>query len=294
MRKTLLAGLLMAAFTVVPALAQSDVQIPKQEVNKDLQARLPDDIKAAGKLASVNSGSFPPYEIVLSSDKMDGASAEMVNAVGELLGLKVEHSSVNGLSSLLTGIKAGRYQLAFGPVGDFVSRQEANDFVDWVQEYVVFAVHKGNPLGIKDLEDACGARIAVQSGGSAEKVIKGQAEKCEKEGKKPIEVQSFADQPTSILSVKSKRSDAFFSSQAPLTYYVAQSDGELELAAVGHKNGFNDLFQGAVVAKDSPLGPILRDAIQVLMDNGTYAAIMKKWGLENNMLSKAAINLSKN
>ncbi|MDR1827535.1 MAG: ABC transporter substrate-binding protein [Methylobacteriaceae bacterium] len=284
----------MAAFTVVPALAQSDVQIPKQEVNKDLQARLPDDIKAAGKLASVNSGSFPPYEIVLSSDKMDGASAEMVNAVGELLGLKVEHSSVNGLSSLLTGIKAGRYQLAFGPVGDFVSRQEANDFVDWVQEYVVFAVHKGNPLGIKDLEDACGARIAVQSGGSAEKVIKGQAEKCEKEGKKPIEVQSFADQPTSILSVKSKRSDAFFSSQAPLTYYVAQSDGELELAAVGHKNGFNDLFQGAVVAKDSPLGPILRDAIQVLMDNGTYAAIMKKWGLENNMLSKAAINLSKN
>ena len=27
------------------------------------------------------------------------------------------------------------------------------------------------------------------------------------------------------------------------------------------------------------------------MDNGTYATIMKKWGLENNMIDKAAINL---
>ena len=63
-----------------------------------------------------------------------------------------------------------------GPVGDFKSRQEANDFVDWVQEYVVFAVHKGNPKKINSLDDACGARIAVQAGGSAEKVIKARRE----------------------------------------------------------------------------------------------------------------------
>jgi len=28
--------------------------------------------------------------------------------------------------------------------------------------------------------------------------------------------------------------------------------------------------------------------------NGTYAQIMKKWGLENNMISEPGINLSKN
>jgi polar amino acid transport system substrate-binding protein len=122
-------------------------------------------------------------------------------------------------------------------------------------------------------------------------VIQVQAEKCKTDGKDPIEVQSFTDQPSSILAVRSKRSDAFFSSQAPLTYFVSQAKGQLELTGVGQKNGFEALYQGAVVPKGSPLSAVLRDAVKLLMDNGTYAAIMKKWGLENNMIKEPGINL---
>ncbi len=291
-RTILCATAVAMAMSQAPAFAQatSNASIPEQKVNDALRAKLPDDVKSSNKLISVNSGSFPPYEIVTDTRTMTGASADMTDAIGQLLGVKIEHATVSGLSALLSGIKSGRYQFSMGPVGDFKSRQEANDFVDWVQEYVVFAVQKGNPKGIKSLEDACGARIAVQSGGSAEKVIKAQAEKCEADGKPKLEVQSYTDQPTSILSVRSKRADAFFSSQAPLTYFVQQSNGELELTGVGQKNGFDDLFQGAVVTKDSPLGPVLLAAIQELVKNGTYTQIMKKWGLENNMISEPGIN----
>jgi polar amino acid transport system substrate-binding protein len=285
----------LAVAISAPAFAQTAPagEIPHQKLNEELRAKLPEEIKTSNKLISVNSGSFPPYEIVTDTRTMIGASADLTDAIGQLLGVKIEHATVSGLSALLSGIKSGRYQFAMGPVGDFKSRQEANDFVDWVQEYVVFAVHKGNPKGISSLEDACGARIAVQSGGSAEKVIKAQAEKCAAEGKPTLQVQSYTDQPTSILSVRSKRADAFFSSQAPLTYFVQQSNGELELAAVGKPNGFDDLFQGAVVTKDSPLSEVLLGAIKELVKNGTYATIMKKWGLENNMISEPGINLAK-
>ncbi|MET0428640.1 MAG: ABC transporter substrate-binding protein [Microvirga sp.] len=275
-----------------PALAQT-APAPRQAISEALRARLPEDVRAANKLVSVNSGSFPPYEIVTDTRTMTGASAELTDAIGELLGVTVEHATVSGLSALLSGIKSGRYQFAMGPIGDFKTRQEANDFVDWVQEFVVFAVHKGNPKGINSLQDACGARIAVQAGGSAEKVIKDQADKCAADGKPAIQVQSYTDQPTSILAVRSKRADAFFSSQAPLTYFVAQSNGELELAGVGKSNGFDDLFQGAVVPKDSPLGPVLLDAVKELMRNGTYARIMKASGLENNMIATPGLNLAK-
>jgi polar amino acid transport system substrate-binding protein len=129
------------------------------------------------------------------------------------------------------------------------------------------------------------------AGGSAERVIKAQSDKCKADGKDAVEVQSYTDQPSSILAVRSKRADAFFSSQAPLTYFVSQANGQLELTGVGQKNGFEDIFQGAVVPKGSPLGPIMVDAIKVLIDNGTYAAIMKKWGLENNMIKAPGINL---
>jgi polar amino acid transport system substrate-binding protein len=47
------------------------------------------------------------------------------------------------------------------------------------------------------------------------------------------------------------------------------------------------------VSKDSPLSEVLLAAIKELMKNGTYAAIMKKWGLENNMIPEPGINLAK-
>lgn len=289
-RRSLCAALMLGA---AAAYAQpAAVKIPTQQVDAKLRARLPADILSAGEMTAVNNGSFPPYEIVTGTNSLDGASADMLKALSELFGIKIKHASVNGLSPLLLGIKAGRYQFAMGPKGDFPDREENGDFIDYVQEFVVFAVPKGNPKGINGLEDVCGKKISVMAGGSAEKVLRDQTKQCEASGKGAIEIQSFPDQPTSILAVRSKRADAFFSSQAPLVYFVQQSNGELQLTGVGKKNGFGDLYQGAVVAKGSPMGPLMHDALQKLFDNGTYAAIMKKWGLEGNMLKAPGMNLA--
>lgn len=284
-----LEGILIASFVATVAQGAFAQDIQKQSVDDELRARLPKAIVDAGKMTAVNNGSFPPYEIVTGTE-LSGATKDISDAIGQLLGVEIDHASVAGLPALLSGIDSGRYQFAMGPVGDYPERHKSNDFVDWVREYVVFAVQKGNPAGITSLDTACGKRIAVMSGGSAEKVIKEQSQKCTGDGKPAVEVQSFTDQPSSILAVRSKRSDAFFSSQAPLTYFVQQANGQLELAAVGKPNGFKDIYQGAVVPKGSPLAEVLRDSFKILMDNGTYAAIMKKWGLENNMIDKPGIN----
>jgi polar amino acid transport system substrate-binding protein len=275
-----------------PAFAQLNIPIPQQQVDPELRAKLPKEILDAGELVAVNSGSFPPYEIVANPTTVTGASAELTDAVGQLLGLKIRHESVSGFAGILTGIKSGRYQMASGPAGDFPDREASNDFVDFVQEYVVFAVQAGNPTGIKTLADTCGTQISVMAAGSAERVLKAQADECAKAGKPKLEVQSYPDQPTSILAVRSHRADAFFSSQAPLTYFVGQAKGQLELAGVGQPNGFENLYQGSIVAKGSPLGGVLLAAYQKLFDNGTYAIIMKRWGLEANMIKAPGMNLA--
>ncbi|NUR88195.1 MAG: ABC transporter substrate-binding protein [Nonomuraea sp.] len=273
---------------------QSGPAAPVQVKDQALHDKLPDKVKQAGKLVSVNNGSFPPYEIAGADGRsLTGASEDISQALAQILGVKIEHVTVDGLPSSLTGIAAGRYDFAIGPVGDFKDRQKGNDFVDWVQEFVVFAVPKGNPKQIKSVADTCGLRISVMAGGSAEAVIKGQSATCAKAGKPKITVQSYKDQPTSVLAVKSGRADAFFSSQAPLTYFVQQSGGTLELAGKGQANGFDDLFQGAVVPKDSPLGEVLQAGFQKLIENGAYQQIMSKWGLSDNTLDKAGINLAK-
>ncbi|MEK8171116.1 transporter substrate-binding domain-containing protein [Streptomyces sp. M19] len=129
------------------------------------------------------------------------------------------------------------------------------------------------------------------AGGSAEGVIKSQSAACVKDGKHAVTVQSYKDQPASVLSVRSGRADAFFSSEAPLTYFVGQAKGELELAGTESRNGFSDLYQGALVAKDSPLREVLVKALTRLMADGTYDTIMKKWDLTRNALDKPGVNL---
>jgi len=292
--KTFSSTLCLAAVLGIASLApaaHADT-LPPHPVDEALRAKLPEDIRKAGELVSVNNGSFPPYEIALDAHTLSGATADLAEAIAQTLGLKIHHETVSGLSAQLAGIKAGRYQVALGPIGDYPDREPMNDFVDWVQEFVVFAVKKGNPEGINDLADTCGKRVSVMAAGSAERVIKKQSEECVKAGKPAVTVQSYTDQATSILAVRSSRADAFFSSQAPLVYFVQQAKGDLELAAVGHKNGFSDIFQGAVVGKDSAFRDVLLATLQKLFADGTYAAIMTKWGLENNMIPAPGINLA--
>lgn len=269
--------------------------VPQQQVDKTLHDQLPDKIRTAGKIVAVNNGSFPPYVIVGSGADapIEGATADLSQAISQLLGVRIEHTTVDGLASVLSGMQAKRYDLDLGPTGDFVERQKQATFIDYVQEYVVFAVRKGNPQGIDGLDTACGKRVAVMAAGSAEKVIKTQSAKCVAAGKPAVAVQSYKDQPSSILAVQSDRADAFFSSQAPLTYFAAQSGGKLELAGVGKGNGFEDLFQGALVPIGSPLAGVLLAAIEKLHANGAYDAIMAKWGLDQNKLAKPGLNLGK-
>ena len=92
-------------------------------------------------MVAVNNGSFPPYEFV-EGTKLTGATADLSHAVGEILGVEISHASVAGLSAVLSGIAADRYQFAMGPIGDFPKRRANNDFVDWVNEFVVFAFKK--------------------------------------------------------------------------------------------------------------------------------------------------------
>ena len=60
---------------------------------QELRAKLPEEIQKSNKLISVNSGSFPPYEIVTDTHSMTGASADMTEAIGQLLGVSVEHAN---------------------------------------------------------------------------------------------------------------------------------------------------------------------------------------------------------
>ncbi|QJQ01446.1 ABC transporter substrate-binding protein [Herbaspirillum rubrisubalbicans] len=291
--RTAWTGLLALTLLCPLAVAAQEADNPAYQA---LRKRLPEQIRKEGQIVAVNHGSFPPYLIAQSTSSVQGASAELAEAVAQIWGVKIAHQSVSGLSAILIGIKSGRYTLAFGPIGDYPERQASVDFIDFVEESVAFAVQKGNPQTIKSIKDTCGKRIAVMGGGSAEKVINQFSTGCVKQGQPSVTVQIYNDQPTALLSVRSDRADGFFSSHAPLKYFVKKTHGQpgqLELAGVGAGNGFGRIYQGAIVPKGSELGPVLLDTMRLLFENGTYERIMKKWELQEHLLKAPGLNLAK-
>jgi polar amino acid transport system substrate-binding protein len=266
--------------------------IDKVEFNQDLHDALPKTVLDAGKLTVASFNAQPPW--VVPSDnpnEFTGVTADFAAAFEKLLGVKLERHALAGLAEIKTGIQAERYDFAFGPTGDSVAGQETLDFLDWVREHVVFAVPEGNPLGLNTLEDTCGVRMAVIAGGSAEQVLNDTNTECVAAGKEPAEILTFAQQPAAILAVQSDRADAYFSSQALLTFYVQQEGSGLELAATNQDNGFPDFFQGAAFPKDSELLPVMVDAFTALQDAGVYQDILTEWGLEDAVLDEIGVNL---
>jgi polar amino acid transport system substrate-binding protein len=63
-RKIILLSLCLSLFTSFMAVAKTQKAIPTQTLNKALHEKLPEEIKKAGFMVSVNSGAFPPYEIL--------------------------------------------------------------------------------------------------------------------------------------------------------------------------------------------------------------------------------------
>lgn len=79
-----------------PGLTEPTGTIPVQQVDLRLRDRLPADVKQSGFLVAVNSGVFPPYELIQPDGTVRGASADLVNALGQLWGIDIKHATVDG------------------------------------------------------------------------------------------------------------------------------------------------------------------------------------------------------
>ena len=86
------------------------------------------------------------------------------------------------------------------------------------------------------------------------------------------------------LAVRSRRAQATVSGSVKLAYMVDQTGdlkvSELVLAPVNSCIG---------VRKDDPLGQVMADTIQSMIDDGTYRAIMAKWGLDDSGMLGSAL-----
>lgn len=283
-----LAALVSAAVLAgaVPALAQQ-AAAANIEVAADpkLVEMVPADIRERGYITGAASLSVPP--LLYADDDANtpkGAVAEISAAYAARLGLEIRIEKVTG-GGAIPGVVAGRYDVV-ASAGDFKSRRDVLDFVDLVKGGTALLVKAGNPTGVTGFDDLCGRKLALAKGSIQEGEAADLSEKCVAAGKPAIDLMPFPDSSAGILAMQSGRSDVYWDDLAPAAWRIKQSS-EFEIAGAPQ-----DLAPyGVGVPKDkTQLRDAIQAALQSLIDDGTYQAILAKWGMEAIAESEAMIN----
>lgn len=275
-----LASKLLAGTVLVIAIAAS---ANAAGVDQKLHGAVPSEYQKNGvNVAAFND--WPPDEFV-ETGELKGWSIDMAKAMSEKLGVEFKFTPTS-FDAIIPGLASKRFDAGFSSFGVTEERLEVLDFVPQRKEGTAYAFLKEKSLDIQSEKDLCGHSVAVLTGAwDFQYLTKVSVGTCAKEGAASIDLQQFTTQNAAELAVSSGRVEMVAAGSAKLQY-LAKQTGRFGVS----KLTSNAVFNGIGVRRDDPLGPVLRDALQAMIDDGTYSALMAKWGVDGSgMLDKALL-----
>ncbi|WP_425302840.1 ABC transporter substrate-binding protein [Nocardia wallacei] len=256
------------------------IQVDKVDA---IAAKLPDKVKQSGKLVVGVNVPYQPNEYKDGSGKIVGYDVDLMDAVAAVLGVRADYQE-SDFEKIIPSIQAGTYDVGMSSMTDTKEREQTVDFVDYFSAGIQWAQQPGKPV---DPNNACGKRVAVQRTTIEEtEDVPGKSKACEAAGKPKIEIVAFDEQSAAATALVLGQVDAM-SADSPVTAYaIKQNQGKIEAAGPL----FESQPYGWPVPKGAPLGPVLQEAVQHLIDSGDYRKIAENWGVQDGALTKATIN----
>jgi len=263
---------------LVPVLPPIDVH-PVDAI----AAQLPPEIAAAGRLRVGTNPPYAPNEFKDEDGTIVGFDVDLLTAAAAVLGLTLDVKETD-FDKIIPAVQAGTLDVGMSSFTDTLEREKSVDFVTYFSSGVQWAQRAGDGV---DPDNACGLRVGVQTT-TIEDIdeVPAKSAACEAAGRPPIRKVKYDSQDDAANALILGRVDAL-SADSPVTAYaIKRSDGRLVPAG-----GVYDASPyGWVIAKGSPLGPVLQQALQYLIDGGQYRAIAEAWGVEAGIIETSVVN----
>ena len=274
------------------------VEILGAEITVDEPARalLPDDIATAGSVTAATDAPYAPFEMFVEegSEELTGVDVLLGQAIGAKLGIDVEFAQ-QGFDGIIPALQAGNYDLTISAMTSSVERMDVLTFVDYSASGTGILTRAGNPDEIETYLDLCGKDVAVQTATSQVDLVNDvwQAE-CEAQGLEPIALSEFPSDSDAQLAITAGKAAASLLTK-PSAGYVAKitNDGQTFMVVEDPTapNGYDATLNGIGVLKENAdFAAAIQAALQSLMDDGTYAAILAEFGVEGIGIAEATID----
>jgi polar amino acid transport system substrate-binding protein len=252
--------------------------------NASIAAQVPAAIKSKGTLIVGTEAQYAPNEFIASDGHtVIGMDPDMVKAIAAVLGLKAQ--MVNStFEAIIPGLSAGRYDVGASSFTDTKEREKTVDFVTYLSVGQAFLTKANGGPTPNTLADLCGLTVAVEKGTVEFEEAEKQNKKC-KEAGKPIKLLVFPGQNDANLALSSGRAEVDYA-DSPIIAYQVRKLG----VSVRSSPTFGAAPYGLALPKGNGMAKPVLEALKVLMANGTYAAILKRWELQSAAISNPVIN----
>ncbi|MFD7902643.1 ABC transporter substrate-binding protein [Kitasatospora sp. NPDC059722] len=298
-RRSAVAGAALAATGALLLTGCNDGgQAAAKDPVQEIRAKLPKAQRSAGALRIGMDVNYAPVEFRGPDGKPAGLDPEIATALGKILDVRVELVDTP-FDKLIPSLQSKQYDVAMSALSDIQKRREGLDdsgkqvgpgvdFVDYFIAGTSIVVPKGNPKGIKTLDDLCGRTVALQQGTTQDEIITRQVAVCARTGRQ-LTPHKF-DSDTKALAEVVSGAAAAGVNDFPVAAYAAKStDGGSRFEVTGAQSTSNP-YGIAFRKGDTELRDTLAKAVDQLIRSGEYDKILAKWGVQAGAAQNAVVN----
>lgn len=246
---------------------------PAVTADDALAAKVPAAVKDSGTLLFGTDASYAPSEFLAEDGKtITGFDVDLGNAIAAKLGLQGKWENAS-FDSLIVGVENGKFNASMSSFTVNPEREKQVNMITYFNAGTAWAVQTGNPSGIS-ADDACGKTVAVQKATVQVDDIEARNADCKSAGKPEISIQQYGLQSEATTAVVSGKADAMLA-DSPVVAYAIQQSGKLEQLG----DVYDAAPYGIVVPKDeTDFASAIQGAVDALIQDGTYGAILDQWG----------------
>lgn len=258
-------------------------------VDEAAAALVPEEFKDGVSVAS--DIPYAPMEFFDENDKPTGFDYDLSQAIAGKLGVPFSFNDQDW-DGIIPSLQAGTHDVIMSGMNDTPERQEVLDFVDYFSAGFAILVAKDDTT-INSFADLCGKTVAIQTATAQIDLINAVNPSCAT----PIEILEFPSDGDAQNAIRAGKAVAGVN-DGQVAAYTAQTAGNGEyfklVTATDAPADFQSALTGVGVLKaNSGLTKAIQAAIQSLMDDGTYAELLKKWNLSAFAVDTATINGTK-
>jgi len=249
-------------------------------------ADLPDAIRQAGALRLTVNSTYAPMEYRdPATNELTGLDIDLAAALAKRLGVKVVWSETP-FEQLLPSLQTGRAGFIISGFSDRASRRDSADFVDYLTTGAQFFVLVDSPM--TTVADLCGQKIGTtRSTSFPVEIEKWSKQACEAAGKPAVQYVPGENSIDVRNQLKQGRIDAAVQGSETLPYAQANEPGKYRPLGAPFTLG----YQGIAFRKnDAALREAVTAALRGLIADGTYQAVLTRYGLAGNAVAQPLLN----